>query len=214
MSRCANAFNGRSSDGPERRWSSFFVYRCAIASNGRSSDGPERRWTSFFVSLYRCAVWLVSMLAFMLVSVLRLVDSAPLLCTFLEVSACVVASALWLKPGSATVLELSFFSGWRFCGTFLGCVGMLSIECLFGVVLPGINVHVSTLPCMDWFHSRAGMFSMSGHVISSLPCRNCFPRKAGVFSMPGREFCMAEVLEVLSLHSPCVLSEVVVHVSV
>ena len=160
VSRCAIAFNGQSSDGPERRWSSFFVCQCTIASNGRSSDGPERRWSSFLVSLYRCAVWLVSMLAFMLVSVLRLVDSAPLLCTFLEVSTCVVASALWLKPGSATVLELSFSSCW--------------------------NVHVSTLPCMDWFHSRAGMFSMFGHVFSSFPCRNCFPRKAGVFSMPGR----------------------------
>ena len=34
------------------------------------------------------------MLACMLVSVLRLVDSVPLLCTFLEVSMCVVASAL------------------------------------------------------------------------------------------------------------------------
>ena len=172
-----------SSDGPERRWSSFFVYQCAIASNGRSSDGPERRWTSFPVCLYRCAVWLVSMLAYMLVSVLRLVDSVPLLCTFLEVSTCVVVSALWLKPGSATVLELSFSSCWKFCGIFLECVGVLS------VVLPDINVHVSTffsLPCMDWFHSGTGMFSMSGHVISSFPCRNCFPRKAGVFSMPGR----------------------------
>ena len=124
----------------------------------------------------------------MLVSVLRLVDSVPLLCTFLEVSTCVVASALWLKPGSATVLELSFSSCWKFCGTFLGCVGMLSIVCLLGVVLPGINVHVSTffsLPCMDWFHSRAVIFSMSGCVIVSFPCRNCFPRKDGVFSMPG-----------------------------
>ena len=95
----------------------------------------------------------------MLVSILRLVDSVPLLCIFLEVSTCVVASALWLKHGSATVLELSFSSCWKFCGTFLGCVGMLSIECLHGVVLPGVNVHVSTffsLPCMDWFHSRAG----------------------------------------------------------
>ena len=72
---------------------------------------------------------------------------------------------------------------------FLWCVvGVLSIACLLGVVLPGINVHVSTffsLPCMDWFHNRAGVFSMSGHVIVSFPCRNCFPRKAGVFSMPG-----------------------------
>ena len=126
------------------------------------------------------------MLAFMLVSVLRLVDSVPLMCMFLEVSTCVVVSALWLKPGSATVLELSFSSCWKFCGTFLECVGMLSIACLLGVVLPGINVHVSTffsLPCMDWFHSRAGMFSMSGHVISSFPCRNCFPRKAGVLKL-------------------------------
>ena len=124
----------------------------------------------------------------MLVSVLRLLDSAPLLYTFLEVSTCVVASALWLKPGSATMLELSFSSCWKFCGTILGCVGVLSIECLFGVVLPGINVHVSifiSLPCMDWFHSRAGMFSMSECVIFPFPCRNCFPRKAGVFSLPG-----------------------------
>ena len=81
------------------------MYWCAIASNGR------------------CVVWLVSML----VSVLRLVDSVPLLCTLLEVSTCEVASALWLKPGSATVLELSFSSCWKFCGTFLECVGMLSI---------------------------------------------------------------------------------------
>ena len=44
--------------------------------------------------LYRCAIWLVSMLAFMLVSVLRLLDSVPLSCTFLGVSRCVVASAL------------------------------------------------------------------------------------------------------------------------
>ena len=147
--------------------------RCAIASNGQSSDGPERRWTSFLVSLYRCAVWLVSMLSCML----------TLLCTFLEVSTCVVVSALWLEPGSATVLELSFSSCWKFCGIFLECVGVLS------VVLPDMNVHVSTfssLPYMDWFHSGTGMFSMSGHVISSFPCRNCFPRKAGVFSMPGR----------------------------
>ena len=178
-----------SSDGPERRWTSFLVSWCAIAFNGRSSDGSGRRWTSFLVCLYRCAVWLVSMLAFMLVSVLRLVDSVSLLCLFLEVSTCVVASALWLKPGSATVLELSFSSCWKFCGTFLGCVGMLSIECLLVAVLPGVNVHVSTffsLPCMDWFHSRACMFSMSGHVIFSFPCRNCFPRKAGVFFMPGK----------------------------
>ena len=70
------------------------MYRCAIAFNGRSSDGSERRWPSFFVCRYQCAVWLVSMLAFMLVSVLRLVDSVPLLCTFLEVSTCVVTSAL------------------------------------------------------------------------------------------------------------------------
>ena len=134
--------------------------RCAIASNGRSSDGPERRWTYFLVSLYRCAVWLVSMLAYMLVSVWRLVDSVPLLCTFLEVSTCVVVSALWLKPGSATVLELSFSSCWKFCGILLECVGVVS------VVLPDTNVHVSTF--------------------SSFPCRNCFPRKDGVFSMPGR----------------------------
>ena len=157
--------------------------RCATVFNGRSSDGPERRWTSFLVSLYRCAVWLVSMLACMLVSVLRLVDSVSLLCTFLEVSTCVVVSALWLKPGSATVLELSFSSCWKFCGIFLECVGVLSVECLLGAVLPGVNVHVSTffsLPCMDLFHSGTGMFSMSGHVISSFPCRNCFPRKAGV----------------------------------
>ena len=134
MSRCAIAFNGRSSDGPERRWSSFFVYWCAIASNARSSDGPERWCTSFLVSLYQCAVWLVSMLAYMLVSILRLVDSVPLLCTFLEVSTCVVVSALWLKPGSATVLELSFSSCWKFCGTFLECV------CVLSIVLPDINV--------------------------------------------------------------------------
>ena len=161
---------------------------CAIAFDGQSSDGSERRWTSFPVCLYRCAIWLVSMLAFMLVSVLRLVDSVPLLCAFLEVSMCVVASALWLKSGSATMLELSFFSCWKFCGTLLGCVGVLSIECLLEVVFPDINVHVSTffsLPCMDWFHSRAGMFSMSERVIFSFPCRNCFSRKGGVFSMPG-----------------------------
>ena len=94
----------------------------------------------------------MSMLAFKLVSVLRLVDSVPLLCTFLEVSTCLVVSALWLKPGSATVLELSFSSCWKFCETLLGCVGVLSIACLLVVVLPGINVHVSTffsLPCMD-----------------------------------------------------------------
>ena len=124
----------------------------------------------------------------MLVSVLRLLDSAPLLCTFLEVSTYVAASALWLKPGSATMLELSFSSCWKFCGTILGCVGVLSIECLLRVMLPGINVHVSiffSLPCMDWFHSRAGVFSIFVRVIFSFPCRNCFPRKGGVFSMPG-----------------------------
>ena len=132
MSRCAIASNGRSSDGPERRWSSFFVYRCAIALNGKSSDGSERRWTSFPVCLYQCAIWLVSMLAYMLMSALRLLDSAPLLCTFLEVSTCVVAEALWLKPGSATMLELSFSTCWKFCRTILGCVGVLSIECLLG----------------------------------------------------------------------------------
>ena len=51
----------------------------------------------------------------------------------------------------------------------------LSIECLFGVVFPDVNVHVSM------FFS----FSMSGSVNSSFPCRNCFPRKDGVFSIPG-----------------------------
>ena len=101
------------------------MYRCAIAFNGRSSDGSERRWASFPVCLYWCAIWLVSMLAFMLVSVLRLVDSVSLLCTFYSFS------------------------------------------------------------CMDWFHSKTGMFSMSGCVIVSFPCRNCFPSKDGVFSMPG-----------------------------
>ena len=92
--RCAIAFNGRSSDGSERRWASFFVYRCAIAFNGQSSDGSERRWASFSMCLYQCAIWLVSMLASMLVSILRLLDSVPLSCTFLRVSMCVVASAL------------------------------------------------------------------------------------------------------------------------
>ena len=109
---------------------SFLVCQCAIAFNGRSSDDSERRWTSFPVCLYRCAIWLVSMLAFMLVSVLRLVDSVPLLCTFLEVSMCVVASALWLKPGSATKLELSISSCWKFCGTLLGvceCADQLGV---------------------------------------------------------------------------------------
>ena len=169
MSWCAIASNGS-----ERRWSSFPVYQYAIALNGQSSDGSERRWTSFFVCLYRCAVWLVSMLAYVLVSVLRLLDSVPLLCMLQEVSMCVAVSAFWLKPGSAIMLELSFSSCWKFCGTILGCVDVLSIECLLGVVLPGINVHVSifvSLPCMD--------------VFSSFPCRNCFPRKAGVFSLPG-----------------------------
>ena len=173
-------FQWSSSDGPERRWSSFLVYRYAIALNGRSYDGSERRWTSFLVCLYWCAVWLVSMLAYMLVSVLRLFDSALSLCTLQEVSTCVAVSALWLKPGSAIMLELSFSSCWKFCGTILGCVDVLSIECLLGVVLPGINVHVSILPCMDWF-----MFSMFVRVISSFPCRNFFPRKGGVFSLPG-----------------------------
>ena len=93
------------------------MYWCAISFNGQSSDGPERRWTSFLV--YRCAI------AFMLVSILRLVDSVSLLCTFFSFS------------------------------------------------------------CMDWFHGKTGMFSMSGRVIVSFPCRNCFPRKDGVFSMPG-----------------------------
>ena len=76
------------------------------------------------------------------------------------------------------MLELSISSCWKFCGTLLGCVSVLSIECLFGVVLPGINVHVSmffSFPCMDWFHSKSGIFSMSGSVIFSFPCRELFP---------------------------------------
>ena len=83
-----------------------------------------------------------------------------------------------ISTGSATVLELSFSSCWKFCVTILGCVDVLIIGCLLGVVFPGINVHVSmlvSLPC------RAGVFFMSVHVISSFPCRNCFPRESGVF---------------------------------
>ena len=72
----------------------FLVYQCAIAFNGQSSDGSERRWTSFLVCLYWCAICLVSMLASMLVSILKLVDSVSLSCTFLGISMCVVASAL------------------------------------------------------------------------------------------------------------------------
>ena len=41
------------------------------------------------------------------------IESAPGL--FLEVSICVVASALKLKHGSATMLEISIFSCWKFC---------------------------------------------------------------------------------------------------
>ena len=63
------------------------------------------------------------------------------------------------------MLELSISSCWKFCGTLLGCVSVLSIECLLRVLLPGVNVHVSTF------------FSFS--------CMDCFPRKDGVFSMPG-----------------------------
>ena len=86
------------------------------------------------------------------------------------------------------MLELSISSCWKFCGTLLGCMSVLSIECLFRVVLPDVNVPVSmffSFLCMDWFPSEAGMFSMSGSVNSSFPCRNCFPEKDGVFSMPG-----------------------------
>ena len=155
--------------------------RCAIASNGRSSDGPKRRWTSFLVSLYQCAVWLVSMLACML----------TLLCTFLEVSACVAVSALCLKPGSATVLELSFSSCWKFCGIFLECVGMLS------VVLPGMNVHVFIMP---------GVFSMSVHVIFSFPCRNCFPQKSGVFWIRWSFMCPCECSQSIYVCTSCPLN--------
>ena len=66
------SLNGRSSDGPERRWASFLA-----SLNGRSSDGPERRWASFLASLPQCAVWLVSMLAYVLVSILRMFVLLP-----------------------------------------------------------------------------------------------------------------------------------------
>ena len=135
----------------------------------------------------------------MLVSVSRLVDSVPLLRTFLEVSTCVVVSALWLKPGSATVLELSFSICWKFCGIFLECVGMLS------VVLPDVIVHVSILPCMDWFHCRSGVFSMYGHVISSLPCRNCFPRESGVFWVGWSFMCPCECSQSIHVFTSCTL---------
>ena len=73
MCRCAITLNGRSSDGLERRWASFLA-----SLNGRSSDGPERRWASFLASLSgRCAVWLVSMLAHVLVSILRMFVLLP-----------------------------------------------------------------------------------------------------------------------------------------
>ena len=78
MCWCAIALNGRSSDGLERRWASFLVCWCAIALNGRSSDGLERRWASFLASLNgQCAIWLVSMLAYVLVSVLRMFVLLP-----------------------------------------------------------------------------------------------------------------------------------------
>ena len=67
-------------------------------------------------------------------------------------------------------------------------MSVLSIECLFRVVLTDVNVPVSmffSFPGMDWFPSKAGIFSMSGSVDSSFPCRNCFPGKDGVFSIPG-----------------------------
>ena len=73
------------------------------------------------------------------------------------------------------MLEFFNSSCWKFCGTLLGCVSVLSIECLFRVVLPDVNVHVSM------FFS----FFMSGSVNSSFPCRNCFPGNDGVFSIPG-----------------------------
>ena len=167
------------------------MFRCAIASNGRSSGGPERRWTSFLASLYRCAIWLVSMLAYLLVSVWRLVDSVPLLCTFLEVSTYVVVSALWLKPGSATVLELSFSICWKFCEIFLECVGMLS------VVLPGMNVYVFIMP---------GVLSMSVHVIFSFPCRNCFPQKSGVFWIRWSFMCPCECSQSIYVCTSCPLN--------
>ena len=176
---CAISSNGRSSGGLERRWASFSVYRCVIEGNGR------------------CAVWLVSMLAYVLVYVLRLVDSVPLLCTFLEVSMCVAVSALCLKPGSATVLELSFFSCWKFCVTILGCVDVLIIECLLGVVLPGVNVHVFTffsLPCMYLY------------VISSFPCRHCFPRKSGVFWIRWSFMCPCECSQSIYVCTSCPLN--------
>ena len=56
---------------------SFLVCRCAIALNGQSSDGLERRWATFLASLSRCAVWLVSMLAYVLVSILRMFVLLP-----------------------------------------------------------------------------------------------------------------------------------------
>ena len=75
---------------------------------------------------------------------------------------CVVASALRLKHGSATVLEFSISSCWKLCKTLLGCVSVLS---MFRVVLPDVNVHV--------------------YVISSFPYWNCFPGNTGVLSLPG-----------------------------
>ena len=111
------------------------------------------------------------MLAYVLVYILRLVDSVPLLCTFLEFSTCVVVSALCLKPGSATVLELSFSSCWKFCGIFLECVGML------GVVLLGMNVHVFIMP---------GVFSMSVHVIYPFLVGTVFLGNLVCFGLGGR----------------------------
>ena len=162
------------------------LYQCAISSNGR------------------CAVWLVSMLAYVSVHVLRLVDNAPLLCTFLEVSTCVAVSALCLKPGSAIVLELSFSSCWKFCGTIPGCVDVLIIECLLGVVLPGINVHVFTL--LVSLHCRAGVFSMSVHVIFPFPCRNCIPRKSGVFWIGWLFMCPCECSQLIHVCTSCPLN--------
>ena len=106
---------------------------------------------------------------------------------FLEVSMCGVASALGLKHGSASMLELSIFSCWEFCGTLLGCVSVLSIGYLFRIMLPDVNVPVSmflSFPCRNWFPRKTGIFCMSGSVNPSFPCRNCFPGKDGVFSMP------------------------------
>ena len=155
------------------------LYQCAISSNGQS------------------AVWLVSMLAYVLVYVLRLVDSVPLLCTFLEVSTCVAISALCLKPGSAIMLELSFSSCWKLCGTILECADVLIIECLLGVVLPGINVHVFLM---------LGVFSMSVHVIFSFPCRNCFPQKSGVFWVRWSFMCLCECSQSIHVCTSCPLN--------